>query len=270
MANRLASENAADSGDVNPRAVMGGNMPPAPTPVEAFSTSLLERYSAELAKAGPIADRANSSPEKVESDDDLKAWTDIYLEADTLIRLLDASRLNEQRPMVAVLKTVFGPTLDRLERITTHARKLSDAYNRAKVQREREQRDAEQRAAQDAARQAQVDARIAAEFGDTDAMMVHAQTAATIEADAARIATDAPKVADVARVRGEDGGMATARGEWKFEILDITKIDLNALRHHFAIKDLEKVVGKEVRSQKQHAKIEGVRVFEDVATQFRR
>ncbi|MGC2774855.1 MAG: hypothetical protein WA418_04375 [Bradyrhizobium sp.] len=270
MANRLASENAADSGDVNPRAVMGDNMPPAPTPVEAFSTSLLENYSAELAKAGPIADRANNSPEKIESDADLKAWTDIYLEADTLAKALDASRLNEQRPMVAVLKTVFGPTLDRLERITTHARKLSDAYNRVKVQREREQREAEQRKAQGAARQAEQDARIAAEFGDTNAMLEHAQTATANAAEAARVATDTPTVSDIARVRGDDGGMATARGEWKAEILDINKIDLNALRHHFTIKEITRVVDKEVRTKKQHAKIEGVRVFEDVATQFRR
>ncbi len=74
----------------------------------------------------------------------------------------------------------------------------------------------------------------------------------------------------VVRVSADDGAMATGKTEWKFEILDISKVDLNALRAHFPVKEIEKAIGKAVRATKQHTKIDGVRVFEDVATQFRR
>src|SRR3954469_905100 len=90
-------------------------------------------------------------------------------------------------------------TLDRLERITAHARKLSDAYTREKVKKERDERDAEQR-------------RLAAEFGDTQAVVEHAQAVASTRDEAARIQAKAPKIADVARVRADEGtGMSTAK-----------------------------------------------------------
>lgn len=263
MANQLASEAAAD-----PRLAIGGNKPPKVH--ELFASELTETYSIELARTEPIAQRANTAPEKIESDEDLKAWTAIYLDADRLYRQLDEARLIEKRPMEAVLKTVFGPTLDRLERITSHARKLSDAYNREKVKKEREAREAEQRRAREAAEKAKQDAQIAAEFGDADAVVEHAQAAAANEAEAARITSEAPKAADVARVRADDGALSTAKTEFKFEIADYSKVDLNAIRQFFTPKEINTAVGKVVRLQKGATKIDGVRVYEDVATQFRR
>jgi hypothetical protein len=269
MANQLASENARDSGDANPRAVIGGNQPPKVH--ELLASELAETYRLELAKVEPIAKRANDAPEKIETDEQLKAWTAIYLDADALWKSLDASRLNEQRPLLAVLKALFGPTLDRLVRITDHSRKLANDYNREKIKREAAEQAAKEARERAAADQARRDAQIAAEFGDTEAVIEHAQTAASSEAEAARISAEAPKIADVARVRADEGtGMSTAKGEWKFEILDYSKIDLNALRPYLVTKDVEKAIGKAVRALKEHAKFEGVRVYEDVATTFRR
>jgi hypothetical protein len=267
MVNQLVSEARNIDAD-NPREKIGGNNPPRVH--ELLITEMLETYRLELEKAEPIAVRANSAPEKIESDDDLKAWTGIYLDADKLFKSIDASRLNEKRPLEAALKTVFGPTLERLERITKHARKISDDYNRAKLKKEREEREAQEKAAREAAEKSKQEAAIAAEFGDTDAVVEHAKAVASNEAEAARILADAPKVADVARVRADDGaGMSTAKTEWKFEI-DFAAIDLNALRLLIDQKAITAAVGKIVKVQKGSTKITGVRVFEDVATQFRR
>jgi hypothetical protein len=265
MANQLVSEAAAD-----PRLGIGGNNPPEPTIAERFTTALTETYCLELAKVEPIAKRANEAPEKVTTDEELKLWTSIYLDADTLASSLDASRLAEQRPMVAALKTVFGPTLERLERITSHARKLGDDFNREKVRKEKAAREAEQARLRAEAVEKRRQAEIAAEFGDVEQVVEHAQEAAQVEAQAAQIAAEAPKTADVARVRTDDGAMSTAKGEWKFEITDYSKIDLNALRPYLVTKDVEKAIAKAVKALKEHAKFDGVRVYEDVATQFRR
>lgn len=268
MVNQLVSEARTREQAENPRAIPGGNNPPKVH--ELLITDLQETYKLELAKIEPIAARANDAKQKVEDDDDLKLWSSIYLDADGLLKSLDDARLIEQRPLLAALKTVFGPTLDRLNRITTFAKKISDDYNREKRRKEQEARDAEQKRLREAAEEAARDAQIAAEFGDTEAVIEHAQASAANQAEAARLQTEAPSVADIARVRGDDGGMATAKGEWRFEILDIQKVDLNALRAHFSIKEIEKAIGKAVRATKQHTKIDGVRVYEDVATQFRR
>jgi hypothetical protein len=266
MVNMLASEARAREDDSNPRAALGGNNPPIH---ERLAMEIADTYRLELDKVEPIATAANKAPEKIESDDDLKAWTGIYLDADKLFKSLDASRLNEKRPLEAMLKTVFGPTLERLERITRHARKISDDYNRAKLKKEREEREAAEKLVREAADRAKQDAAVAAEFGDTDSMIDHAQAAASNEAEAARISADAPSIADVARV-STDAGMSTAKGEWKFEIPDYSVIDLVALRPFLDPKDIDKAVRKAVRIQKGATKIYGVRVFEDVATQFRR
>jgi hypothetical protein len=263
VVNQLLSEAAE-----NPRAVLGGNQPPKVH--ELFTRELTESYGAELAKVEPIAKRANEAPEKIESDEQLKAWTSIYLDADTLLKSLDGARLVEQRPMVAALKAVFGPTLERLERITTFARKAADDYNREKLRRENAAREAEQARLRAEAEQRRKDAEIAAEFGDVEQVVEHAQEAAQAEAQAAQVAADAPTTADVARVRTDDGAMSTAKGEWKFEITDYSKIDLNALRPYLVTKDVEKAIAKAVKALKGHAKFDGVRVYEDVATQFRR
>lgn len=111
MVNQLLSEARAARGEQqpeNPRVAIGDNKPPAVH--ELLITELQDTYKLELAKVEPIAARANGAKQKIESDDDLKLWTGIYLDADTLFKSLDGSRLNEQRPLIQALKTVFGPT----------------------------------------------------------------------------------------------------------------------------------------------------------------
>jgi uncharacterized membrane protein YqiK len=267
MANQLVTEQAALAGDG--RALSRHDNKP-PTAVETLTSELVEVYGAQLKSVEPIARRATDAPEKIESDNDLKAWTTIAVDASTLWKALDIARLNEQRPVTAVFKDVFGPTLDRLQRITDAARDKANVYNRAKLAREKAEREAEEKRLREEAAASQRDAQIAAEFQNTPAAIEHVQEAAAINQQIAEIAASAPKPADVARVRSEGGGMSTVNAVWKFEVADYAKVDLNAIRQFIAPDAIDKAIRKIVGIQKGATKIEGVRVYEEADTQFRR
>ncbi len=264
MPNQLVSEAAVD-----PRLQRGGNNPPSL--VELLAEQLTETYKREFEKIAPIANRANDLPEKIETDQHQAAVTAVYLDAKELFDSLDTARKTEKRPYGETVDNAFRPNrLDRLERILTVLRDRSDAYAREKVKKQRAEQAAEQARLNAEAEEKRRAAAIAAEFGDTDAVIEHAQAVAETQVAAAQLQSGAPTVADVARVRGDAGGMSTGKGEWKFEIADYSKVDLNALRQFFTPAEIDKAVRKLVKIQKGQTKVDGVRVFEDVATRFRR
>lgn len=261
-----ASTSAADGLELAPR---DHNNPP--NLVELFLEQLVSVYGKQIADFEPIASRANAAKQKIETDDDLKVWADIYLDASVVFKALDRHRINELKPFAEVLnKTFFGGTLERADRIMAFGKKISDEYNRAKLAKERGERDAEAKRLRDEAEQKRKDAEVAAEFGDVDQTIEHAQGAAAIESQIAQAAADAPKAADVARVRSDSGALATVATKWAFAIEDYTQVDLNAIRIAFSPADIDKAVRKIVSTQKGATKIAGVRVFEDVGTTFRR
>lgn len=264
MANRLASENAAAGDALPPR---DHNNPP--TSVELLTSELNETYALEFAKVDPIRQRANARAQEIKTDDDLRAWTVIYNDAKALETTLDAARLNEQRPLTAAIKNVFGPRQAPLQTIMAWIKKTADDFNREKVRKQRAEEAEERARLQKIADDARRDAEIATEFQDTSAAVEHVQSMAVAEQQIAQATAAAPTTADVARVRSDSGAMSTAQAVWKFEVADYSKVDLNSIRAFFTPAEIDKAVGKIVRLQKGATKVEGVRVFEDVGTQFR-
>ena len=78
----------------------GHNQPPSP--IVLLTQALDDVYSAQILNVDPIAKRANDLPKTIETDDDLKLWGDVYLDARDLHKTLDGARLNETRPIKAV------------------------------------------------------------------------------------------------------------------------------------------------------------------------
>lgn len=267
MANRLASENAMATTAGDGRVLQRDDNRP-PSVVELLTSDLTETYSKEFEKIDPIRAKANALEQKIETDDDLAKWTQVHVEASTLFKSLDAARLNEQRPLQQAIKDVFEPKLSALSRITDWIRKAGDDFNRKKLAKQRAEEAAERERLADIERKAREEAAIAAEFGDTDAAIEHVTAAVEAQQHAAQ--ATAAKAADVARVRADSGAMSTASTVWKFSIDDYSKVDLNSIRLAFTPAEIDKAVGKIVRTQKGATKIEGVRVFEDVGTSFRR
>lgn len=264
MANRLVSENAALAGDG--RALTRDDNKP-PSVVDLLTSELSETYAKEFDKVDPIRERANAREQKIASDEDLAAWTAIYVDANTLWKALDGARKNEARPLDAAIKNVFEPKLQPLATILTWIKTKADDYNRAKLKKQREDEAAEQARLRKIVDDERREAEIAAEFQDTDAAIEHVTRAAAVQQQAAQ--APVAKAADVARVRNDNGGMATAATVWTYAIDDYSKVDLNALRLIIDRKAVETAIAKVVKNQKGETKIDGVRVYEDVGTKFR-
>jgi hypothetical protein len=267
MANRLATENALATGAKPPRdAVMGDNQPPIH---EQLGMSLTTRYAEDLAKVTPIAKRATEAPEIIRSDEELEVWKSIYLDGRDLTKTINDARLEEQRPILASLTAVFQPTLQRLERITDAAREKSDAWNKAKIKKQREEEAAERNriAAEEAKKREEL--RTLAEFGEVDLLDV-ATGIAKDQQFVREVAPPPAAVAEITRVKSVDGSSASAAKSWTFEVDDYAKVDLVALRPFFKPDHIDAAIKAVIKIQKGATKIEGVRIVEDIGTKFRR
>lgn len=243
-------------------APIGHNRPPSP--VDLLKEQLAEVYGVELAKADPLAKRANDAPATIASDDDLSIWASIGADASKLAKELDAARLNEKRPVVAAVDGYFENATARAKRISEAAIAKATDYNKRKAAQARIAQEAEAKRLRDEA-EAQ---RAAAEFA-IDEVEAAKATDAAVAIETRIEAAPQQSTADLTRVRTDDGVVATTRTDWKFEIADHSKIDLNAIRAFIDPKAIDVAVGKIVKIQKGATKIEGVRVFEKETASFR-
>jgi hypothetical protein len=275
MANKLSSENAAQNGrgatpdqmEAHARVITRADNNP-PSLVALLIEQLIETYRLEFAKSEPIRKLANLTEQKIETDEHLAAWTTIYNDAKALFNQLDTARKNENRPLEAAVNETFKRHTDPLARIMAWVKDKADAYNREKLRKQRADEAAERERLAEAERKAREDAAIAAEFGDTTGAIEQVTRAVEIQQQAEQTMAPA-KAADVARVRADGGGLASAASLWKFTIEDYSKVDLNSIRNFFPAAEVDKAVAKVVKLQKSATKIEGVKVYEDVGTKFR-
>ena len=238
----------------------GHNRPPSP--VDLLKNDLQETYGAQIAEVAPIAERANAAPE-INSDDDLAIWAKIGVDASKLFKALDAARLSEKRPVVAAVDGFFDAPIERANRISVAAIQKATAWNKKKAEAARAALAAEQERLRKEAEQKRIEADFAT---DEAAATVAASEAAAIET---RIeAAPDRSAADLTRVKTDDGIVASTRADWKFEIVDVSKIDLNAIRMFIDPKAIATAVGKIVKTQKGATKIDGVRVYQDETATF--
>lgn len=273
----MARSNAAATTEAPPPA--GHNNPPSPveiifqsmeeaklTPIDLLLHSLAAKHGEEIAKADPLAIRANGAVEAIASDDDLKVWAEIGRDASKLFKSLDEARKDEKRPVEAAINGLFKGAADRASRIYDAAVARATAWNKKQAAIARAVQEAEAQRLRDEAEAR----RIAAEFEiDNEASAVVAAGEAAALAIRAETVAAPRSTADLTRTTTDSGVTATTAKSWKFEIVDPAKIDLNAIRMFIDPKAVETAIGKIVRTQKGATKIEGVRVFEDETAQFR-
>lgn len=257
----------------DPRLAIGANNPPPEFALALYVDGLPARlaadHSAPLAdKIDAIAKRANDMPTEFATDDDLAKATDIVNDAADAWDEFDASRKVEKEPYKRGADAVddfYREPLLRLKRIKDAFTDRATKYNREKKRKADAAADAERKRLADIAEANRIAAEVAKEFDDDEEAETRTQIAETVEA---RIEDIAPVVTEP--VRGSGGGSARAKAEWTFEIEDIAKVDLNALRNFIAPDAVEKALKALVKIQKGNAKVEGVRFFEDDKTTFRR
>jgi hypothetical protein len=269
MVNRLSfdAKQPPIDGQLTGRVVTRADNNP-PSLVELLLDELTEARREDFARVNPLRDRANATEQKIETDEQLAAWTSIYNDVRELHKRLDDQRKADKRPYAEAIEGLYEPRLAPLETIMAWVKKAADGYARVKVQKQRAAEAAERERLAEQERQARRQAEILAQLDDTDGAIEQVEKVHEAREQAEQLAP--AKAADVARVRAEGGGVAAAATVWKFKIDDYSKVDLNAIRHLIPAAAIDKAVAAIVKAQKGATRIEGVTVYEDVTTSFRR
>ncbi|MBB4017341.1 flagellar biosynthesis GTPase FlhF [Chelatococcus caeni] len=250
---------------IDPRLGIGGNNPPD------LRERLAEDHAQLRHEIEKIASRANGAPKEVKSDDDLVAVGEIIKDARELTKRVDRARVAEKEPFLQGGRDVDAFFKVFIERLDNIAKKLGDratVYQREKAAEARRKAEEEARKlAEEAERQRQIAER-EAERNRPTASAKHEDKAEDLAERAAQAeAAAAAKAADLTRVRSDTGTVASARAEWKGEIVSMDAIDLNALRPYLKRDHVQMALNTFVRMGGR--KLAGAKIFEDVKASFR-
>lgn len=248
----------------NERAVIGGNNPP-------IADALAIQYKDLIAKIEPIAARANALPRKVDNDEQLGVVGALVVDANELSKKLENHRKTEKQPHLDAGRDVdafFNPLVDRLDRIADTFEEISSSYQREKIAAERRAREAEALKLREAEEKKRAEADKAKREETAERKHDEADEIALRAAQAESKANAANK--DLGRMQTATGVKVGAKTEWKFEITDYEAIPLDKLRPYFGRPEVEKAIRSYIKIHKGSTALAGVRVFEDISTNFRR
>ena len=238
-----------------------------------------------ISKLEVVRTLANELPKTVQSEKDAADFVEIVASAKRANRALEDARVREKEPFLTAGRTVdtfFKGFTDISGRIVTTLEGRLNDFQREKARQERERlaREAEERreqerlareAAERALREAEEAERANAPTVDqverlTDAVEAdQAAAVASMKADIAEQRAGA-SVTDLGRVRTA-AGTASVSSVWRFEVEDISKVPLDAIRHCIPRADIEKAVASYVRLGGRE--LAGVRIYEDFKTVVR-
>ncbi len=241
-------------------ALMGDNLPP-----QSISERLQAEYATKLAEVAKWLESAKRAPQTVTSEEHFKNFGTIAGKLITFTKELETARKKEKEPYLRDGRAVdsffaevtadcetWKNTLERRQK--AFAKKKEDD---AKAEAARLEREALERAEQEmrAAERLQ-------DQGRTDEAM-EALTAASRAEEAAHeaAAVQNAKPAELVRSRAASGAMTSAKVEWTFEIEDIGKVPLEALRPYLSTDTIEKAIKAAVRGGCRQ--LAGVRIYED-------
>lgn len=235
-----------------------------------ITEALADAYRSLKTEVEQIAERANKTPRKIATEDDLDAVGTLVKDVGALIRKVDDRRKTEKQPFLDGGREVdgfFATMTDRLDRIRQTFQKAADDHAREKAAAERRAREEEARRLREEEEQKRRDAEAAKRASTQERKIDEAERLAerAAEAEAAARAS----AADLTRMRTGSGTLATAATEWTFEITDYEAIPLDRLRPYFKREEVEKAIRSLVRTHKGASALPGVRVFEDVRARFR-
>lgn len=244
--------------------MIGHNRPP-------IEEVLAEQYRELGTEIEAIADRANKTSRKIEKDDDLGPIGDLVVDASKLAKKIEAARKFEKEPHDAAGKAVqayFLPLKERVERIADTFEEAATAYQREKAAAARRAAEEEARKLREAEEKKRQEAEAAKRQATADKKLDQAAELADKAEEAE--AKAASSNAELTKVRTDSGVTAGTKTVWNFQITDYDAIPLDKLRPFFRREDVEKAIRSMVGIQKGATKLEGVRVFEDIKSTFRR
>lgn len=234
---------------------------------------LAERHAALAVRVEALAARANAAPRKIASDADLDAIGKLIVDTRKLSADANSTREAEKAPYLQGGRDVdafFKVMTDRLANIARVFKGVADDHARAVAAEARAKAGREAaEALAEANRQAEI-ARRAEEAGRTKTADRH-EAKAELAAEQAHIAQQAASApaADLVRQRTASGVVSSARTEWTFTIENLASVPLDKIRPFIKPEHIEQAIRAFVRINKNSAPLEGVRIFEDVKSNFR-
>lgn len=220
-----------------------------------------------LAKEANEARDALGTPPKVITDEQRDDLTRLGIAARKLSKRLDETKLATTKPLrdeVAETNTFFQTLGARPDKIKTAFEQLVGTYDEEK--RAEARRIAAERAERERAEaQRKLEEAAATSHGVmSDVVLKEAEAAE----HRAQVAANEAMAVGSGPTRTE-AGTISQRTSWTFRITDASKIDLNKLRPHFGIADVEKALRAYVKAHRDTAPLAGVEFFPDHKTQFR-
>lgn len=248
----------------NEQSMIGHNRPP-------ISEVLTEQHRNLIAEIEPLAERANAMPRKVEKDEDLGPIGDLVVDASKLAKRLEGVRKAEKEPFLQGGKDVdafFKPLVERAERIADAFEAIATQYQRDKAAAARRAAEEEARKLREAEEKKRQEAEQAKRQATADRKLDQAEELAdkAEEAEAKAAASNA----ELTKVRTDSGVTAGTRTVWNFQITNYEAIPLDKLRPYFKREHVESAIRSLVGIQKGSTNLDGVRVFEDIKSTFRR
>lgn len=249
---------------------LGHNNPPPEITLDpaAITAQLKEKHATLLTKAESLIEADKRIQTKCDSEEYATKLTNFIKQANDVAKLLDKSRLDENRPFKEAGKTVdtlFNGVDKRLEAIKNKASKLLTSWLQDKAMKEQKARLA---AAEELRKESQ--AQEAAAVALQEAGRRH--EAAEVMQAAEKIADNADhmektatlKTAVVAQVQGAAGN-ASLRTKTIGEILNKADLDLESLRPFISLDALQRAIDLFIAAGNRELK--GAKIYEkSVAT----
>lgn len=257
----------SDTATLDPRLSIGGNGPPElPLPER-----LAETHAEALKRIDALAERANKAPKDIVTAEDLAAVADLAADANGDWKTIEAERVKEKAPFLKGTKEVddfFRDPLARTNRIEVAMTQRVTLFNRAKKKKEDDERAAAEKVVRDAAAAATKAAEEAAAAGRVEDAIAEVEVAQEATAKAEQIAQTPP--AEPEPFVTASGASINTNAKWTFEITDLAKLDLEAIRPFLRTPAIEQALRDFIRINKNARQITGVRIFEDDTAKIRR
>lgn len=217
--------------EMNQVARIGDNNPPSE--LEHLPAVLSERYQQQLEHAAALVVDSQDVPPQIADEETAGLVADYVKQVTDSFKAIEALRVAEKAPHLAAERAVdgyFKPVTDALNAAKRKALKPLDDYAQRKADAERRRRAEEA----DLARKKE---REEAELARKAAAANQPATAAAAQEDAQRSAAQAQVLekaaakpaAEMSRVRGSSGALASVTTRWVGEITDFDTLDRGAL-----------------------------------------
>lgn len=245
---------------------VGHNNPP--DDIEVLKAKLAEDNEDRLKRTKELLGGVDRMPKEIKDAETAERATAFIKQIGEHRKDCDGARTAAKKPYDNASKTVQSfykdNMLDKLDKAKSivNSRVTAYATEQDRIRREQERLEAERLEAERKAAEAEA-AKLEAQ-GQSFAAEQAQEEAAKIEKQAAKIEK---KSAANTQVRSSLGATASLSTVWAFEIEDPNKIDLNQLRYHFTMAEIEKAMRSYVKAGNRE--MSGVRIFPTQKTRVR-